>query len=210
MIIDAGIFDEWSIKGHRYGQCMINPDGDMMYVNIPKNATSWTKPNLLDFKWTESNYHTYNLNVHALVVLRDPVERWLSGIAEYFALYHNSVTGIEYDSNLTNIIFDRITFDDHTEKQVKFVQGLDTDNCTFMLCNAEYRTNFSKFVSEYLGDNKYYKYNYQHVSEDDQDRKHFKGIFKRLLENPKYLSQVQNYFEADYHLINSVKFYEPR
>ena len=210
MIIDAGFLDEWSIKGHRYGQCMINPDGDLMYVNIPKNATSWTKPNLIDFNWVESNYHKYQLTVHALVVLRDPVDRWLSGIAEYFTLYHNSITGIEHDANLTNIIFDRITFDDHTERQVKFLQGLDTDNCTFMLCDSEYRNNFSKFVSEYIGDNKYYKYNYQHVSDDDQDRKHFKGIFKRLLENPKYLSQVKNYFEADYHLINSVKFYDPR
>ena len=109
------------------------------------------------------------------------------------------------------LIFDRITFDDHTEKQVKFLHALFTDNCTFMLCDENYRANFSSFVSKKLGDNKYYNYTYQHVSELCPIRSKFKRIFKKLLEtNPKYLESVKNYYQEDYDLINNVEFYGAR
>jgi hypothetical protein len=188
---------------------MSHPEHDLMYVYIPKNASSWTKPNLKDWGWQFYNYHVDKLTKPALVVLRDPVERWLSGIAEYLTLYHKemSVPWLETEK----LIFDRICFDDHTEKQIKFLNGLDTDNCTFMMCDRNYRENFSKFISEHLGDNAYYKYNYQHESESSPDRKRFKYIFKGLLnKNPKYLECIRDYYADDYKLIETVKFYEAR
>ena len=180
-----------------------------MYVYIPKNASSWTKPNLLDWGWEFFNYRTDGLNKHALVVLRDPVDRWLSGIAEYLTLYHPTMQVPFKETE--ELIFDRITFDDHTECQVKFIQGLDTDNCTFMWCDEFYRNNFSRFVTEYMGSNKYYNYNYQHVSEDSASRKRFKAIFKRILDNePKYLTRIKHHFADDYKLIEQVQFYGAR
>jgi hypothetical protein len=205
VIITDGIA-EWQHKGHVYGECMSKPGTDLMYVYIPKNASSWTKPNLKDWGWEFFNYHTDHLNKHALVVLRDPMERWLSGIAEYLTLYHPTM---QFPFNETaELIFDRVTFDDHTEKQVKFIKGLDTDNCTFMMCNGDYRTNFSKFISEHLGDNRYYKYAYQHTSVDCPIRSRFKRIFTRLInDEPKYLKRIQEHFAEDYELIRQIKFY---
>jgi hypothetical protein len=204
MIIKNDI-NEWQHKGHVYGECMSCPDSDLMYVYIPKNASSWTKPNLRDWGWEFYNYHTDGLNKTAIVVLRDPVERWLSGIAEYFALYQNKVS---HNESLQSIIFDRITFDDHTEKQVKFIQGLDTDRCIFLWCDDRYRINFSNLVREHLGDNQYNNYEYQHVSEQDRDRKHLKEIFKQLLyQKPEYLERVKQHFANDYKLIEQTKFY---
>jgi len=49
---------EWTNRGHIYGECMSHRDSDLMYVNIPKNASSWTKPNLKDWGWEFYNYHT--------------------------------------------------------------------------------------------------------------------------------------------------------
>lgn len=212
MIIDANFLDQWAHKGHRFGECMSHPQSSLMYVHIPKNASSWTKPNLQDWGWEFYNYHydTALANKTPIVVLRDPVERWLSGIAEYFVLYHNHTSGIEYNQAFSNLIFDRVTFDDHTEKQVNFIHGLDTDKCIFLWCNENYRTNFSNLIKEHLGDNKYNHYDYQHVSEDSRDRKHFKGIFRRILNNPKYLEQVKQHFAEDYKLIKSVTFYGTR
>jgi hypothetical protein len=208
MLIENSI-NEWKHKGHVYGECMSHSDIDLMYVHIPKNASSWTKPNLIDWGWEFFNYRTDGLNKHALVILRDPVERWLSGIAEYLTLYHPTLSTPFFETS--ELIFDRICFDDHTEKQSKFLTGLDTDNCTFMLCNDTYRENFSKFIATHLGNNKYYNYAYQHVSADSSDRKRFKFIFRRLLEeNPKYLEKVRDFYEDDYTLINNVKFYGAR
>jgi hypothetical protein len=210
VIVNAGFLDQWAHKGHRFGECMSHPQSDLMYVHIPKNASSWTKPNLQDWGWEFYNYHTDNLNKTAIVVLRDPVERWVSGIAEYFTLYHCHASGIEYSTQLLDIIFDKVTFDDHTDKQVNFIHNLDTDKCIFMWCDNNYRVNFSNLINEHLGGNTYSKYDYQHVSEQSRDRKHFKGIFTRVLQNSKYLEQVKQYFAEDYKLIEQVTFYGTR
>ena len=208
MIITPGI-DEWAHKGHVYGECMSKGDIGLMYVYIPKNASSWTKPNLLDHGWEFFNYHTDNLNKPALVVLRDPIERWLSGIAEYMTLYQPNFRLMFQETE--ELIFDRICFDDHTEKQVKFLHGLDTERCTFMWCDENYRHNFSNFIAEHYGTNKYARYEYQHVSEKDEQRRRFKILFQRLLDRePKYVRQLTEYYAEDYKLIEQVKFYGTR
>jgi hypothetical protein len=210
MRIDAGFLTQWQSKGHVYGQCMSSTNTDLMYVNIPKNASSWTKPNLKDFGWEFYNYHTDRiLKIKtAIVVLRDPVDRWLSGIAEYLALYHSDF--IMHDLEAMDLIFDRISFDDHTERQVNFVHGLDTEQCVFFLCDEYYRQDFSVFLDEQGMPNRYHRYEPQHVSEADPIRKKFKNIFAREIQNPRYLKAVKDYFAADYNLIDSVKFYGTR
>lgn len=208
MIVDAGFLNSWEHKGHVYGECMSKSDTDLMYVHIPKNASSWTKPNLQDFKWEFYNYHTDHLDKHAIVVLRDPVDRWVSGIAEYLALYHPDF--ILHNLEGLALIFDRICFDDHTERQVNFIHGLDTDRCTFFRCDSYYREDFSTFLDEHGMPNRYHKYEPQHVSELSPVRSKFKNIFLKEIQNPKYLKAVKDYFAADYNLINNIKFYGSR
>ena len=188
---------------------MSHQESNLMYVYIPKNASSWTKPNLLDWGWEFYNYHTDNLyNKHALVVLRDPINRWLSGIAEYFYLKHRDFDSIQINRHFLDLIFDRVAFDDHTESQILFLQNLDLDKCTFFWCDTEYRNNFSHYLKSINMPNKYYNYEYQHVTENEPVRSKFKKIFKHALENnSKYKQQLEWYFAKDYKLINSVKFY---
>ena len=210
MIVDAGFKDEWQYKGHCLGECMSHWDSPHMYVYIPKNASSWTKPNLKDLGWEFYNYRTDKLDKHALVVLRDPVERWLSGITEYLTLYHPTFPPSDWTRNTFDLVFDRICFDDHTDKQVKFLHGINTDNCTFFKFDNDYRTNFSAWITENYGENKYDRYEYQHVSDNDPIRRNFKEIFRNTIQNSKYLEQVKNYYAQDYELINQVKFYGSR
>lgn len=207
MIIGGGFLTQWTHKGHDYGTCMSHPTGSLMYVNIPKNASSWTKPNLLDWGWEFYNYHTdvQQRNKVAIVVLRDPIERWLSGIAEYFALYYPEFH--MQDSEALALVFDRVCFDDHTERQIDFIHGLDTEQCIFLRCDENYKTLFSQLLDEHGMPNQYARYNNQHVSEDSPVRKHFKELFRREIQNPKYLKQVEDYFRLDYDLIQSVRFY---
>lgn len=199
----------YKVKGHVFGECMSHPDTDLMYINIPKNASSWTKPNLIDWGWEFYNYHTDNLyHKHALIVLRDPIDRWLSGIAEYMYLHHRDLDLAHVSNSFLNLVFDRIAFDDHTDSQVLFLQDLDLSNCTFFWCNEGYRENFSHFLNVKSMPNKYYNYEYQHVTNNEPIRSKFKKIFRQALENnSKYNQKLQWYFAKDYNLINSVKFY---
>ena len=188
---------------------MTKSDTNLMYVNIPKNASSWTKPNLKDWGWENYNYHTDNLyHKHALVVLRDPIERWLSGIAEYMYLYHKNLDTAHFSNCFFDLVFDRIAFDDHTEQQVLFIEGLNLDNCTFFWCGPKYRESFSHFLTSHGMPNRYFNYAYQHVTEDDPIRKKFKQIFKQVLEkNSKYITNLDCFFSKDYKLIRTIKFY---
>ena len=116
-------YNYYKTKGHVFGECMSSPNTDLMYINIPKNASSWTKLNCKDWGWEFFNYHSDNLyHKHSLIVLRDPVDRWLSGIAEYFFLYHKNLDFAHISRPFLDLIFDRVAFDDHTEKQILFIK----------------------------------------------------------------------------------------
>jgi hypothetical protein len=148
---------------------------------------------------------------HALIVLRDPVERWLSGICEYFTLYHRNADTAQINQLMIDLIVDQVTFDDHTEKQVYFVEGLDPKRCTFFNCDHDYRLYFGQFLKNQGIDNKYHKYNYQHTTENREDgdmaRSNYKKIFQPLLENSKYFNRIRDHYKKDYDLINSIQFY---
>ena len=202
----------WQPRGHTFGTCMSSPTSDLMYVNIPKNASSWTKPNLLDLGWEFYNYHYDHMyQKHSMVILRDPVERWLSGICEYFTLYHRDVDTTEFNSAYYELVIDQVTFDDHTEKQVYFIDGLNSNKTTFFWCDADYRGHFGQFLTNQGIANNYRKYNYQHTTEDREDgdtsRSNFKKLFKPLLDNPKYLDKIKQHYKLDYELINKVNFW---
>lgn len=204
----------WEPKGHVFGTCMSKPDLDLMYVNIPKNASSWTKPNLLGLHWEFYNYHQDHLHhKHAMVVLRDPVERWLSGICEYFTLYHRDIDTTEFNSAFYDLLMEQITFDDHTEKQAYFINGLNPNRITFFWCDADYRLYFSQFLrNQGIPEAaRYANYDFQHTTEDRPDgdtrRLKFKNIFKHLLDNPVYLERIKQHYTPDYELINKVKFW---
>ena len=181
-----------------------------MYVNIPKNASSWTKPNLLDWKWEMYNYHI-DLQLKkkkAIIVLRDPLERWVSGVAEYLYLHHYDLNTWELNHHMINLIFDRLVFDDHTERQINFLHGLDRDNCIFFKCDDQYRKNFSDFLNENNMPNEYYKYDLQHVSANSPIRNEFKNLFHQQIEkHSKYREAVEWYFKKDYDLYFNVEYY---
>jgi len=199
----------WEPKGHTFGTCMSSPNSNLMYVNIPKCASSWTKPNLQDLGWQFYNFHKDHMtHKHALVVLRDPVERWLSGVVEYFTLYHENIDTTQFNSAFYDLLMDQLTFDDHTEKQVYFVEGLDPNRCTYMLCDENYRKNFTSWLhNQGIQSKDYSRYNYQHTTAGNPTRRRFKEIFAPLIDNPKYIEKLKKHFHLDYRLIWSVRFY---
>lgn len=207
-VTEGGLLNRLDSRGHTFGACMTTLDSDLMYVQIPKNASSWTKPNLLDFGWADFNYHYDHLyKKHALVVLRDPVERWLSGVCEYFALYQSDINTNNFNKTFYDFLIDQTVLDDHTEQQHYFIDGLSYSNITFFLCNKDYRVHFSNFFRQRGLDNKYYKYDFQHTTVNNYTRSKFKKIFEPLLLESKYLNKIKDFYKKDYELMNSVQFY---
>jgi hypothetical protein len=109
---------------------------------------------------------------------------------------------------MLDLVFDKIAFDDHTEKQVYFVKGLDLSRCVFFWFDENYRERFSQFLTDNGMPNKYHRYAKQHVSDLEPVRKNYKEIFSSAIKDSKYLYQIEQYFKQDYELINSVTFYK--
>ena len=210
MIITAGI-DEWKHKGHVYGECMSLPGKDLMYVYIPKNASSWTKPNLQDWGWEFYNYHTDQLNKTAIVVLRDPVDRWISGFATYASSWilgkdYGSDHFVEdYNSLSDRLIFDNLVFDDHTTPQSNFVEFLPkVKPVTHFRLGKDTVANISRYAQQNLNISDVDA----NVSEDHYDQQQIsKFIRNRLTNRPDLIERINEQYANDFNLIDSVNFY---
>ena len=204
LLVDAQFLDQWKFRGHSYGECMTHHYLDLMYVYIPKNASTWTKDKLSKHKWDNANYHHDNLNKKPVVILRDPIERWLSGMAEYLTRFHPT---IKLDSEETlDVLFYKVIFDDHTERQVNFLHGLDAFKCIFFWCDEDYRNKFSEFISDIHGQNTFNSEPYKQVSNDSFERRYFKQTLANALNTKTvYKTKLEQHYAQDYILIEKIQ-----
>jgi len=190
----------WAHLGHRLGECWVDDINNISYIHIPKNASSFVKGVLIGSGGFWRHSETLINSNENLIMLRDPIERWCSGITQYL---FNSKQDLSVDE-----IFEKITFDDHTDLQTYFLQGVDLNNATFMLVGDNLKANLNNWIY-----NRPYRTNVdiaiQYNSSNEDSRRTTKEYYVNLLEqNPELVLKLQQHFEEDYKLIGSVKFYE--
>jgi len=187
--------DKWAHLGHVLGECWNDSNNNITFVHIPKNASSFVKSCLLS---SEKFVHSNKL-IRAdryLITLRDPIERWISGIAQFMAVDCNKHHSIDK-------IFDTITFDDHTELQNYFLKDVDLNKCTFLKVNNNLRSNLKAWMDM----NRYVVHidDLPNINEGDTV---LKSKFAALVDNnSQFKLKLKKHFETDYELINRVKFY---
>ena len=191
--------NKWAHLGHQLGECWVNTNKSLTYINIPKNASSYMKACLMGSgnSWTYRDH--FVPQQQTLVILRDPVDRWCSGMAQ--SLFNS---GAELSDD---IVFKHITVDDHTELQTYFLQDIDLTNAAFFLVDdhlTKSLTNWAIENSNAINTQNIYRYN----ASDEDNRINLKQRFLNVIENyPEYMLKLKKHFEADYELINRVKFY---
>lgn len=162
-------------RGFGYGTGQLNADCSQFLVSIPKNASSSLVDLLGAHGWSTAvvgdNCNWSNVK-EVIVVLRDPVERWISGIVQYIHTYILYVHGpnttklahetpTEFDYNMSadqfinqynqvseRLLFDVINrFDDHVWPQNEFFKDLlpSVARKYFYLDQ-----NFNSKISQYL------------------------------------------------------------
>ena len=137
-------------KGTFLGQALVSPCKKILVPTIPKNSSSWLKVWLRDENgWTlETGAHKKYTDTDVLVALRDPVERWLSGAAEYLSLYFDS-TEVQ-NTGVAQILEDIVAVDDHTECQCVFYECFNSEKNTLYYLPASDPMTIISFV-EFLG-----------------------------------------------------------
>tara|TARA_R110000796_G_scaffold60233_4_gene139131 strand:- start:3732 stop:4424 length:693 start_codon:yes stop_codon:yes gene_type:complete len=216
--------------GYNPGGGLLSPDGKYFLFQIPKNASTFLGNALVSNGWTFSNL-SHVKDIIQLAVLRDPVDRWLSGYATYAALH---LFGWGYGSDhyiaeytvsplVEKIIFSKLVFDDHTTPQIVFVNQLsDDDEVVYFDCERETLVdNLSKYtgldikITDAIIDNS---------REDNYDTKNLYEFFKakldaksdylepvnvqeRYLKNITLRERIHSVYKSDFKLIKQANFY---
>lgn len=213
-------------KGYSIGSGLISAGQQQFIVNIPKNASSF----LLD--WTSKNGWSTTVVKHQMlaeliVVLRDPVDRWISGISQYINTYILSVHGPngpvfpgdlitafdyvmsatdfikEYNQTTERLLFDVIfQFDDHVWPQCDFFQNIKSQNQTYFYIDSDFTDKISCYLNIDFVDNLDYN-----SSKHNQNMAVLQNFFtQRLQTRPELRQRIVQAYSNDYELINNVTF----
>jgi len=216
-------------RGFGYGTGSLSPDCSQFILNMPKNASSY----MLDWAgrhgWTMATVGdscNWDQVQEMIVVLRNPLDRWISGIAQYLNTYILSVVGpngpvynisdsTAYDKKLTaedwieqynqateRIVFDLISrFDDHTWPQCELFENLLPNvNRKYFYLDRDFDTK----ISAYLNFEPYVDLD-RNQSNANQNIQKLQEFFKhRLNTRPELRERVQKAYARDYEIIKQV------
>jgi hypothetical protein len=221
MIIDKVLINSWSDPGHIFGSCLVVKKCNLVYVNIPKNASTWAK---IQLSTLDAKFDNYLLNPKILenrtilITLREPIERWISGISWYLTIYHCDLLSqceknLETRAVLMSIIAKKINFDSHCDLQEKFIQKIDLDKTSFLCVEHNtdvYRQTFSKFFKEKLSvDNTFDLNHAEHVARHDPKQNRWTALIQDALSNGMIdQEQILKYYFKDVKLFHNLEFYE--
>lgn len=136
-----------------------------------------------------------------IILLRDPVERWISGcpdISSVLELINDTKRLDHYFNNLADMCKD-----EHHCPQSDFIAGVDFSKAVFFYCDQHLTLNVHHYF-ESLG---FDTMPPEPTNQQPDSLQAHSRAWREILNNPKYLEKFQKNFSRDYELINSVNFY---
>jgi hypothetical protein len=198
---------------HGWGDILTVEDFEYGYIPIPKCASTLLKNYFTqNFNFTKGfNYKNFK-NKRYVVCLRDPIDRWFSGVTEYFFRFHQDIMQKE-NSDVIKFICDRKFFDEHTELQRNFLEGLDTDQITFFYMDKNLIPNLEHFVSCKFRDLNHKRINAKNLRNNymyySPEKIRFFNVLKQYAtENTNFIESLTSFYQHDYDLIKRVRFYD--
>lgn len=192
---------------HKFGTCHVRHNQHLMYVNVPKNATAWMKrvfnsSNSADF------YNIQNLEEYQIIIiLRDPIERWFSGMSEYIKRDSgvNPNSEIFNNKDVLNILTKTGSLDEHTDLQCRFIEDLPKDNIVYFDCDA----NLHKNIFHWFDKNNfmYNPFKDLHHTTDGVFKSIVNNLKDQILGNQRLKSKLLKYLDQDVKLYKQTQFY---
>ena len=104
----------------------VDPTLKYAWINIPKNGSSFIQKVLDDNAWNDVPDELIDSiakspSVKKIVVLRDPVERWISGFAQCMSDRNINILDLLDNNKFISTVMLNPVYDDHTEYQHRFI-----------------------------------------------------------------------------------------
>ena len=199
-------------SSHVYGDCAVNHQHNLFYVNIPKCASTWSKTYIgLQGGWLGDNFienRSVGDKKTGIIFLRDPLERWVSGRPLFDKILNLNILNINeiYDLDFANKM-PFFVMDEHSAPQYDFISELNFDRCVFFLCDQNLLENFSGFAKSKnmpvvdLRD-------FENVGEKNAEYEQYKKNWLYLYSIPEIKDAFDKVYQKDYELINKVNFFK--
>ena len=213
-------------KAHPLGQSrVINVDpvlygiSQLIYVNIPKNASSW-----ISLQFNQGiNHDAENINYYDIVdltqcrfivILRDPLDRWIAGMTQM--IYTEPATDLDGVANNMNIdtfdwelVMEKIEYDNHTQKQVDFIYSIPHNQIVWLNFDNQLKDNFINLMLSYGCNVEIKKSDKDNITpKHSAKRSVINKIVSKLDQHPEYRQKIINHYHEDYDLFNTVSFYK--
>lgn len=211
--------DRRSWPRREYGTCVYQ-SVTYVYVPIPKCASTWMKHKFGKHRGNFEREHP-DPNARYVVVLRDPIDRWISGLAQ---VHHGNP--MDWYLHYRNIGWDQImntvVFDNHTEPQYSYIQNIDFDRTTWF----KFGNGLERAVTDWAQD----RFDLRPLPTDPSDdqvnamqdkpalepgrtlsgAEMLQEIKTTITRNPQYIERLREFYHKDFQLYESVSFYRPR
>jgi hypothetical protein len=190
-------------------------NGILTYARIYKNAHQSLKTffHALNFNTEYIHPKQIKSNEKIIVVLRDPLERWISGLTQYFiervpnlAMQFGNDENLNITQDIIKLCIDNSVMDLHTETQVSFLHGIKFDQCVFFKLDENIEINLCNFLQGALRQNIDIKLPSINQSKNNNKKIEIQQSINKFLNNNN--SEKNNLLKAldrDYKLLEDVE-----
>jgi hypothetical protein len=213
-------------RGFGHGSGIISPDHRIFIVNIPKNASSYLFDWGNHYGWRAALAQDFNGVQEVFIFLRDPMDRWVSGMAQYVKTYILSVYGpngpvfpgeiitekdyamdaqsfiTQYNDVVERLIIDNASrFDDHVWPQCEIIDGvLPGVNRRYFRVGQDIENNLARSLGW-----KPVKNLDRNSGDSDPDTQILQEFFRqRLTTRPEIATRIRKHYAQDFELIAQV------
>lgn len=178
-----------------------------VYLPILKNAHSWTQQFLKDnlgIELEENNQYVHNKKI--IIVLRDPIQRWVSGIAQFMSMYDIvKCNELLNNKSFLEVLFDVCKLDLHTRLQLDDIFFVDMRKCLFFRCDNSYTGTMRSFVSTLNKTNTIIENNIYHsVTSGNESKKFVYKEMTKIISNSYYHDKISAYLLPDIQLLDYI------
>ena len=184
-------------QGHWLGnRSLPKSKGRIAILLIPKNASSTLSKNCSNAWRREWYRHLHDTKITKYVVLlREPLRRWVSGVVEYC---------VKNKKDIRTLDLDKIVFDEHTVPQFEHCYFLNPDKCDFYVLED----NGIKEIYENYDIKHGYVVNANEAKEVKEKEMLIEWLKNYLSKNPNFREKIKKFYARDYSIIK--QYYKER